>query len=520
MFNEKYLKNVAPEKHEKFLLLKLRELQIVDIIDKITDRYERLPQLIRNSLKAVRKIFGCEAAAYLLADARKENNAGFYLVSGNEEGAGESLSETARTILTNYISEPLTLGIVNNPSESLKTKGIANYMLYPMVITSQLEGAFLVLNKPKPFSKLDLHFLKVVSGQLDNGIVHGRVLDELRIARKTLKAKDSELTALYEMSLSLNYGHDFEALVQKVLESATNLVNMDRASLMLYDNVSDSLKTSAVFGERQMIKLVNLGMGKGLAGLALLSRKTIVSTQGSSDERFIPFEFPGIKPRKIYTLICIPLLAGEKPLGILNFSILNKKKVFNPNDLEIIQAAGNLLSLALQRQQFYQLSVKDELTELATFRYFNERLQEELSRAKRYNTIFTLMMFDLDHFKIINDTYGHSFWNLVLKSFAQTLKDSLRANVDIPARFGGEEFAVILPHTDTRGALILAERIRKKVEALVLTFEKQTVKITVSVGLASFPEHASTSDALLKKADEALYNSKNSGRNRVSVADN
>ena len=172
----------------------------------------------------------------------------------------------------------------------------------------------------------------------------------------------------------------------------------------------------------------------------------------------------------------------------------------------------------MQRQTYYQLSIKDELTDLYTFRYFKERLNEESNRARRYKMAFTLVIMDLDHFKNVNDTYGHPFGNKVLQAVAGVLHNTIRSGVDMAARFGGEEMALILPHTGEQGGFILAERIRSKVEALVLKFEGGPVKITISGGLATFPTHGETAEAMLEASDQALYFSKENGRNRITVA--
>lgn len=519
MLLKKKLKDVAPENREQFLVQKYRELKLVYQIDRLTDRYSDLSKLMQNSVRVVRANFHCEIAAYLLVRGAGHDEEQLFIdasITGNEF---QEARQKVQSILSAYLADPLLPTVVNDLSRQTAGKfEITNYVVFPMVITSRLEGAFLIANRRKPFSVNDRYFLEVISSQLDNGVVHGRFMNKHRQARKALKQRRRELSTLYEMSLSLGLAMDFETLAGKVLESSIGLGNMDRASVMIYDDKTDELRTVAVVGEEQKIRLVKLGMGKGLAGLALLSRKPIASHLGSKDERFVPFEFPGIKPRQIYALVCIPVLAGEKPLGVVNFSMLSRKKEFKSQDLETLQVAANLISLILQRQQFYQLSIKDELTNLYSFRFFRDRLQEEWRRAERYRVQFSLVIFDLDHFKSINDNYGHPFGNEVLKHVAEILQASIRAEVDLPARFGGEELALILPHTGVEGALILAERVRAKVEALELRHAGQPVRISISGGLACFPTHADTVETLLQAADNALYRSKDQGRNRISVA--
>lgn len=521
MLLKKKLKEVAAKDRERFLLQKYRELKLVYQIDRLTDRHSDLAKLLQNSMRTLRATFRCEVAGFLLVRGAGHAEERLFLDVGAAGGGNQEIRQRAQDILSAFLADPLSPGIVNDVTDTSGNPikgGIRNHMIFPMVITSRLEGAFLLANREKPFTTQDRYFLEVVSSQLDNGVVHGRVMTEHRQARRALKQRRRELETLYEMSLSLGLAMDFETLAGKVLESSMSLGNMDRASVMIYDDKLDELKTIAVIGEEQKIRLVKLGMGKGLAGLALLSRKPIASRLGSQDERFVPFEFPGIKPRRIYALVCIPIMAGEKPLGVVNFAMLNRKKTFRNQDMETLQVAGNLISLILQRQQFYQMSIKDELTDLFTFRYFRDRLQEEVNRAGRYRMHFSLVIFDLDHFKDVNDTYGHPFGNVVLKGVAAILQASIRAGVDMPARFGGEELALILPHTPEQGAFILSERIRAKVEALLPEFEGTKVRVTISGGLACFPAHGDTLETLLQAADNALYRAKKEGRNQIAVA--
>lgn len=162
-----------------------------------------------------------------------------------------------------------------------------------------------------------------------------------------------------------------------------------------------------------------------------------------------------------------------------------------------------------------KISITDELTKIYNRRYFMQRLKEEYLRAVRYNEKISLILMDLDDFKHVNDNYGHQAGDNILMKVARLMKLQLRA-CDIIARYGGEEFIVILPYTDCHGACTLAERIRVALEANPFKFSKKTVIVTLSAGVASYPEHKSISyEDLIKKADEALYQAKNKGKNKV-----
>jgi diguanylate cyclase (GGDEF)-like protein len=174
------------------------------------------------------------------------------------------------------------------------------------------------------------------------------------------------------------------------------------------------------------------------------------------------------------------------------------------------------IEYALLYERTRQIAITDRLTGLYNFGYFHERLREERMRAERYHRLLSLVIFDIDHFKKYNDANGHPAGNEVLKKIAQILKEEKR-DVDIVARYGGEEMVLILPETSRRHAADLAERIRRRIsETLFENMESQpSGKLTVSAGVATFPVDASDEDDLVQKADNSLYQAKTQGRNLV-----
>jgi diguanylate cyclase (GGDEF)-like protein len=176
--------------------------------------------------------------------------------------------------------------------------------------------------------------------------------------------------------------------------------------------------------------------------------------------------------------------------------------------------------LARKREELLTLSRTDPLTGLSNRRYFEERLGEEFARARRYRSALSLVMLDIDHFKRVNDTYGHPFGDEVLRAVALASRARLR-EVDLLARYGGEELIALLPETSPADALRACERVREAIEALALEYRasdgaQQTVRCTASLGLASLPSPTlQTAEDLMRAADESLYRAKEGGRNRV-----
>jgi diguanylate cyclase (GGDEF)-like protein len=172
-------------------------------------------------------------------------------------------------------------------------------------------------------------------------------------------------------------------------------------------------------------------------------------------------------------------------------------------------------------EQLREMAFRDGLTGLYNHRYFQDLMDNELSRSRRYKKPFSLMMLDLDSFKKINDEYGHPVGDIVLKEVSKTIANTIRDS-DFAARYGGEEFAVVLPETELRGAAILAERLRKAIEQLEIDTNGCRIDVTVSVGVTCY--HPSTAkiakSEIFTQADNALYNSKNKGRNMISIHNN
>jgi diguanylate cyclase (GGDEF)-like protein len=178
------------------------------------------------------------------------------------------------------------------------------------------------------------------------------------------------------------------------------------------------------------------------------------------------------------------------------------------NKLEVIKQINYIYT----RTKY--LSITDELTGLSNRRCFETSYEKEFLRAARYKTKLTLVMYDIDHFKNINDTYGHPCGDYILKEISNAALQTFR-KTDTVFRFGGEEFVVILPETDISQAQIPLERFRKTVETLDLKYQNQQIEVTVSIGACQYCDEFSSKEELLQKTDEALYKAKNSGRNKT-----
>jgi diguanylate cyclase (GGDEF)-like protein len=212
-----------------------------------------------------------------------------------------------------------------------------------------------------------------------------------------------------------------------------------------------------------------------------------------------------------------PLLYEEEMLGLL-VCASEKAGALNSYQIELLELLGNQASMALTNARFHaeieRLAVTDGLTGLFNHRHFQERLDSEFRRMQRFSVPLSLLLIDIDFFKKINDSFGHPEGDKVLKGVARMIVESVR-NIDVPVRYGGEEFAAILPGTDRNGALTMAERLREKVGNAVFPLaDGREISVTVSIGAATYPHDAQSRAQLLERTDQALYHAKKNGRNR------
>ncbi|MBF8250824.1 MAG: Diguanylate cyclase [Deltaproteobacteria bacterium] len=229
------------------------------------------------------------------------------------------------------------------------------------------------------------------------------------------------------------------------------------------------------------------------------------------------------------SLLIIPIIVREEIVGTLVLRTSRKKTSFSPREVKLCQVIVNLAASALTNAHLFEsvelsnlelekLAITDGLTGAYNHRHFRTRLDEELNRAIRYGTPLSCIMMDIDHFKHINDAFGHAQGDKVLSEITDVIKNNVR-HIDIVARYGGEEFVVLLPNTDKEGAFIEAERLRKAVNAYRCSSRDRSIVVTISLGVATFPSpEISSADELVGKADNALYEAKRNGRNNTVEA--
>lgn len=225
-------------------------------------------------------------------------------------------------------------------------------------------------------------------------------------------------------------------------------------------------------------------------------------------------------PWRPMDVLAVPLVNDEKRTVAVLGVETDHHGLYLKDDLQLLTAISGITSIALQKARIYaemeKLATMDGLTGIPNHRHFQGLLTQQIEMVNRYGGTLGFLLFDIDHFKNFNDTYGHAVGDLVLKEVARCVARTSR-NTDIVARYGGEEFVVVLPKSDMETARLSAERIRQAIERMEIPHEGQSLRVTVSIGVSVFPEQAKLKQELIDNADKAMYYSKKTGRNRVSI---
>ncbi len=329
------------------------------------------------------------------------------------------------------------------------------------------------------------------------------------------------LSVLYDSAATIVSISSLEEVSQRILDEAARTLGVEYASLMLMEESGTSLRVAAARGPRRdTVGKIHSALGEGIAGYVAQQGKPLLIEELSTHELACRATREEDRPG---SLLSVPLKVQDRVLGVLN---VNKAtgEPFRTGDLKLLSALADLAALSIENARTYQNAITDRLTRLYNYGYFKEQLEASLDEARRTGTPLSLLMFDIDHFKNFNDKNGHELANVVLVGVATICLTNCRQGTDrvpdLVARYGGEEFIIMLRGIPRDDAFQIAERIRRLVhdEAFEGAQNQPGGRVTVSLGVASFPNNAATSDALINRADEALYRAKRSGRNNVQLA--
>lgn len=368
----------------------------------------------------------------------------------------------------------------------------------------------------------EMSFLKTLSRNISVAINNYIMLSDLRNANTQLDEKMQEVSILYQASQMISSELQLHALMSMGMNAITGITTIECGTAWLYDEEHQTINLATQVGDSHLtVKHIDLAESK----LFQFARDTkeafeikdlkfdVGETEAYYNVQISPIEeeFFG------ESFLIIPILNQGDTLGLVHLRKEANAKGFTARDIRLIKVFAIQLGAAVKNAQLYEQAITDGMTKLYLHRYFKQRLLDEIKRASRFKRHLALIMVDIDHFKSLNDNYGHQTGDEVLKRVANILKKAIRIH-DLPVRYGGEEFALVLPETDMLGAVAVAERIRKTIEKEVFRYCGANIQKTASFGVSVYPDCALNMEALIKAADVALYWSKEHGRNQVTAA--
>ncbi len=342
-----------------------------------------------------------------------------------------------------------------------------------------------------------------------------KLFDTLNLRTAELEKSQLQLEMIHENSRILASILDTDQVVKEVMRIVTSTLRYSTAAVVLKTQ-GDQLFFQARHAGGQSVyqpQAIDV-IHQGLIGKVVENQEAVNIRDVGSRADYEPLDTAST------VALLIPLTSHGKTHGLL-IAESPTENFFSEREIQMLQVVARSAALALENAELHrrtaELSIIDELTGAFNYRYFVQKFEEEKRRSLRYRLPLSLVMIDIDWFKKLNDAYGHEVGNIVLRRLSEIVAQTIR-DVDIFARYGGEEFAIILPQTPLVEARRLAERIRETIEATAIdTGETGVVRITVSVGVSSFPENGRSQEELISSADHALYEAKGSGKNMVAV---
>jgi diguanylate cyclase (GGDEF)-like protein len=333
----------------------------------------------------------------------------------------------------------------------------------------------------------------------------------------------SEVMVFHELGKALTSSLQLDQVLRTIMEKITEVLKPDTWSLLLMDVNKNELYFQIATGAgSDALKNVRIKVGQGLAGWVAQSGEAVVVPDTTKDSRFFP-QVDEKTSTATRSIVAVPVRFREQCLGVIELiNCVGPEGIFSQRDLALLEALADYAAIAIENarhvQRIHELTITDDCTSLYNARHLNFMLDTEIYRSHRYAFEFSLIFIDLDHFKNINDTYGHLMGSKLLSEIGEAIKEKCRM-IDLAFRYGGDEFVVLLPQTSKENATSVAKRLHKLIrEAVWLKEPGLNVSITASVGVASYPTDSRTKAELLHLADEAMYFVKNTTRDSVAAS--
>ncbi len=376
----------------------------------------------------------------------------------------------------------------------------------PLRARQRTLGALVLLGADESEPPLGTDVLEVLGKQVGTGLENVRLYAELRQAA-------GRAEVLRRITAAVTSGSDLVSVLPAVATEVRTVVPADRVACGFVNDSGDYISSvsdpeGTCWGLGGVLPVVGSG-----PGFVALNDRAVVQRDLVQDHRFL--EDMRLLEDGLRSYVLLPLRAREQAIGVLALGS-RTAGAYDDATLARLQPLADAVALAFENlrllQKTRELSITDEVTPLHNFRHFHAALDRELKLAQRHGVPLALLFIDLDRFKPINDNYGHLRGSRTLREVGFLIREAVR-ETDIPARYGGDEFVVVLPHTDGEAARTLAEKLRRIIEGhTFLQEESINARLGVSLGVATFPRDATTKEALIRLADQRMYEDKESRR--------
>jgi diguanylate cyclase (GGDEF)-like protein len=328
-----------------------------------------------------------------------------------------------------------------------------------------------------------------------------------------------ELKIFHDIAKALTSSLDLDTILQTIMEKMAAYFQPATWSLLMIDETSDELYYAAAVGEGcESINSLRLTSGESLAGWIMEHNESLVIVDASQDPRILAASRDRSLPQGC-SIVCMPIRTSGKVLGIIQLMNIDMQ-TYRRNEL-LLQTLADYTAIAIENaravRRIQELSITDDCTGLYNARHLFTMLSDEVHRSERYGHELAVLFLDLDHFKRVNDQYGHLVGSNLLAQVGHCLRENLRL-IDAAFRYGGDEFAILLRQTSKEGALLVARRIMKVFHTKDWNPSKDIhIKLTASVGIASYPNDATSPQDIVQRADEMMYGVKQAGRDNISL---
>ncbi len=331
-----------------------------------------------------------------------------------------------------------------------------------------------------------------------------------------------EVNIYNEIGKTLTSTLEIREILKKIMETIGDYFRPTNWSLLLLDESTNELRFEVAVGKvSESIKDIRIKKGEGIAGWVALHGEPVLVSDVRKDPRFLR-TVDKVSNFATESIIAVPMKIKDKVLGVIE--LINKEE-FNPlskRDLEVLTTVADYAAIALENSRNYQriqeLTITDDISGLYNSRYLHQIIKNEIDTYERYHSPFSIIFFDLDLFKQVNDTYGHLVGSQMLHKVAKVISKSIR-KVDLAVRYGGDEFVIVLPQANKNQAHAAAKRLRHAINAEVYFAEEGfNIRITASFGVATYGDDATSKEELLRAVDEAMYRIKNTSRDGIALA--